>query len=274
MGPSQQLLDRIWQVPAYLPYLQPSLTKQVVSDAESRLGIKLPDAYLALLERQNGGYIRYEIEELPHTVIAGIGPHYPTITEANLEEADEYVSFELRGLVPFDGDGHWHLCLDYRGTSQNAPSVSYIDIECDDQRKIAGSFEGYLAQLVPSIPESGVWFTPPSNTEEFIKKLAKQTGSKVYDVDTFAHGYPVHRLGRDKAWAWLSPNDVARGFVREEHIRFDELRDRLPGTARRYPELPDNAWIATSTDTLTRSLRDALASLGCKPGSLVTAIQE
>ena len=44
------------------------------------------------------------------------------------------VSYEIEGLVPFDGDGHWHLCLDYRKCKEDPPIV-YVDIETDGQEK-------------------------------------------------------------------------------------------------------------------------------------------
>ena len=55
--------DTIWQVPAYLPYLQPPLTDEAVAAAEKEIGYKLPSEYLNLLRRQNGGYIRVSLLE-------------------------------------------------------------------------------------------------------------------------------------------------------------------------------------------------------------------
>src|SRR5690349_6685321 len=106
--------ETIWSVPAYLPYLQPQITDAKIQTAEKRIGFKLPPEYIALLRIQNGGYIRYRLPDSVHEVIAGIGPHFPSITDFDWEEAQKFVSFKLKGLVPFDGDGHWHLCLDYR----------------------------------------------------------------------------------------------------------------------------------------------------------------
>jgi hypothetical protein len=96
--------DSIWQVPAYLPYLQPPLTDAAVAAAEAEIGYRLPDAYLDLLRRQNGGYIRYSLPESVHSVICGIGPYYPSLTEFDWVDCQEQVSFPLSGLVPFDGE--------------------------------------------------------------------------------------------------------------------------------------------------------------------------
>ena len=126
--------DNIWRVPAYLPYLQPPLTNDAVANAEEIIGYSLPEELLALLWKQNGGYIRLSLPEMVHDSIAGIGPHFPSLINFDWDEVQEYVSFQLQGLVPFDGDGHWHLCMDYRADSER-PSVAYVDVECDSERQ-------------------------------------------------------------------------------------------------------------------------------------------
>lgn len=55
----------VWRVPVYLPYLQPDLTDERVAEAERSLGVKLPEANLALLRVQNGGYLRRSVHERP-----------------------------------------------------------------------------------------------------------------------------------------------------------------------------------------------------------------
>src|SRR4051812_21428575 len=109
--------DNIWRVPAYLPFLQPPLTDAAVAAAEEKIGHKLPSVYIELLRKQNGGYIRYALPEGVHHLIAGIGPNFPSLTEFDLSEHQAEVTFPLEGLVPFDGDGHWYFCLDYRADS-------------------------------------------------------------------------------------------------------------------------------------------------------------
>jgi hypothetical protein len=121
--------DTIWRTPAYLPYLQPPLTDKAVASAEKQIGYRLPADFLNLLKKQNGGYIRFSLPEMVHDSIAGIGPHFPSLTGFDWDESQGHVSYSLRVLVPFDGDGHWHLCLDYRQNSAS-PSIPHADIEC------------------------------------------------------------------------------------------------------------------------------------------------
>jgi len=67
----------IWRVPVYLPYLQLDLTDEAISAAERKIGYTLPQSFIALLREQNGGYIRYSLEDLPHEQIYGIGSSFP-----------------------------------------------------------------------------------------------------------------------------------------------------------------------------------------------------
>ena len=199
--------ETIWQVPAYLPYLQPSLTDAAVSAAETEIGYKLPSDYLNLLRKQNGGYIRYSLQEMVHNAIAGIGPHFPSLTDFDWDECQEYVSFPLEGLVPFDGDGHWHLCLDYR-QHKDVPTVTYVDIECDQESPVAASFVDYLAKLQVDVGEDYV-VEGVSGIERVTSELSSALGIVFEPPDTYAHGYPTHRArlgtGRIRNGCGLAP---------------------------------------------------------------------
>jgi SMI1-KNR4 cell-wall len=136
----------IWQVPAYLPYRQPKLTAEALAMAEKRIGYKLPTAYIDLLQVQNGGYIRFTGLNGLNRVMYGIGPYFPNIEDNDWSPYDGDLTIELEGLAPFDGDGHWHLCLDYR-KSKDHPQVTYIDTETDQEESIAASFGEYSTAL-------------------------------------------------------------------------------------------------------------------------------
>ncbi len=242
--------DTIWSVPAYLPYLQPPLTDEAVSSAETEIGHKLPSAYLELLWKQNGGYIRFGLPEMVHDTIAGIGPYFPSLTRFDWDKCQEYVSYPLQGLVPFDGDGHWHLCLDYR-KNPRAPAITLADIECDSETHIANSFADYLAMLRIRVEDEYV-LEAVANIKTAKAGLSRQLGVSFDPPDTSAHGYRTERarLGDEgnPQWLWISPNTVPRGFVRTNDRRYAALKDLMPGFDERFPGLPAGSYILSATD--------------------------
>ncbi len=251
--------DTIWGVPAYLPYLQPALTDEAVASAEEEIGYRLPEAYLNLLRKQNGGYIRYSLPETVHDTIAGIGAHFPSLTGFDWEEFQEHVSYPLQGLVPFDGDGHWHLCLDYR-ENPRAPAITLADIECDRATHVADSFAAYLAMLRIRIDDEHV-LESVSDIEKLMADLSLLFGVRFDPPDTWAHGYPTRRarLGTEEnpQWLWISPNTVPRGFVRKDDRRYSALKDLMPGFGERFPGLPAGSYILSATDGVRARVIDA-----------------
>jgi len=250
--------ETIWQVPAYLPYLQPPLSDEAVAEAERSIGYTLPGEYLKLLWKQNGGYIRFSLPTMVHDSIAGIGPHFPSLTGFDWDEFQGDVSFQLQGLVPFDGDGHWFLCLDYR-PNPITPVVTYVDVECDRESRIADSFSDYLAKL--QIDASDEYILVGAEFEKLKADLSLRLGVVFGPADSWAHGYPTHRArfgGKDDPeWIWISPNTVPRGFVRPDDDRFAELKDLLPGCASRYPEAPPDCYILSTTEGVRSKVIEA-----------------
>lgn len=162
MDPAQ-----IWRLPPYEVYVQSALTDELLEATEQGLGVRLPAVYVAVLRVQNGGYLQVGFAEnrnfnTTHGIIRGVGTKYPYVAKEAWWHDDE--DFEPRPagaawLIPFDGDGHWDLCLDYRQSSTDAtglridPAVVVIDTEeCGPNIEsfVASSFENYLAQLVPT----------------------------------------------------------------------------------------------------------------------------
>lgn len=255
--------ETIWRVPAYLPYLQPPLTDEAVAGKEQEIGYNLPTAYLELLRKQNGGYIRYSLPDLPHNSIDGIGPEFPSLTRPDWEEVQEHVGFPLEGLVPFDGDGHWHICLDYRNNPRS-PSITYLDVECDRESPIASSFAAYLAMLQLDTDGQYVLEAVP-NLEVVKSSLSSALSIQFEPPDSWAHGYPVHRalLGTkdNPEWLWISPNKVPRGFVRQNDPDYEELKDLLPGFSDRFPDLPPGSYLLRSTDgVLSKVIEECIRS--------------
>lgn len=256
--------DTIWRVPAYLPYLQHPLTDDAVASAEKDIGYKLPKEYLNLLRNQNGGYIRFSLPGTVHDSIAGIGPHFPSLTGFDWDECQEYVSYPLHGLVPFDGDGHWHLCLDYRKDAR-VPAITFADIECDRNTHVANSFTDYLAMLRIRVDNEYV-VEAVSDIERLKENLSGQLGVPFDPPDTWAHGYPTERarFGGEGNTQWLSisPNTVPRGFVRNTESRYATLKDLMPGFGERFPGLPSGSYILSATDGVRARVLDACSQCG------------
>jgi hypothetical protein len=176
-----------------------------------------------------------------HAQIWGIGPYFPSITDDPDWEGFEDASFALEGLIPFDGDGHWFLCLDYRDGAA-MPPVTYVDLECDEEKRIAPSFQSYLTQLVWDIGEEYALLTKES-LPEAVAGIEGLLGVQFEEPDANMYGYPVYRAQYRDSWVFLSPNLVANGFIRENERRYDELKALMEGTALRYPFLPENALV-------------------------------
>jgi hypothetical protein len=258
--------DTIWKVPAYLPHVQPPLTDEAIEAAERKIRYKLPSEYLDLLRKQNGGYIRYSLPEMVHDSIAGIGPYFPSRTMFDWDEWQDQVSFSLQGLVPFDGDGHWYLCLDYRGNSPT-PSITHADIECDEEIVVAGSFADYLAKLKPAIGNEYV-LEGVFDIEKTIASLASSLKVSFGPPNSLMHGYPVYftqfRANGIPEWILVGPNSVPRGFVRPDDPRYVELKDLMPGHALRFPEAPAESYIVSTSDGVRSKVLDA-----CVPYQLI-----
>jgi len=232
----------VWKVPAYLPYLQPDLTDKAVAAMENQLSVRLPESYLTILREQNGGSLRWTHPEFPGRHVWGIGPDFPHIGEEQYwqdegSDPDLWRPTDFRRLVPFDGDGHWHLCLDYRRGGE--PCVSHIDLEQMEDRPIAPDFAAFLAALGPEKGEfiGLIGISGDTDIDDCKVRLNALFNSSARDgqgIDDL--GYPTY------FWphlAGISPNRVPRGFVRHSDPRYAELKDRLPGEALRYPEYPD-----------------------------------
>ncbi|WP_428506896.1 SMI1/KNR4 family protein [Roseateles sp.] len=142
-------------------YNHPPLTDEMVAIAEARLGVTLPVLLVDLLRMQNGGYTKgfahpmterttWSDDHVPLDDLAGIVIGAAAGTPQNLLHS-ETMRAEW-GIPPkqvlLSGDGHYWLTLDYR--SGPAPVVSWIDVECGEDLRVASSFEEFVNGLVPA----------------------------------------------------------------------------------------------------------------------------
>lgn len=231
-------LHKIWRIPVYLPYLQPALTDEIIIEAEKKIGYKLPKEYLELMRIQNGGYIRYTIEDTPHSQIYGIGPYFSSILGfEGLKEYEGALSYEVDGLIPFDGDGHWNICLDYRKNKID-PEITYIDTETDHQKNIAKDFKEYLSLLKLNIDDLFV-IDNGASIEALVKEISEVAQITFGEPDYFAHGYPIYKSKYKDSWVLIRPNKVPAGFVRKNHERYNELKEMMKPYALCWPELTE-----------------------------------
>lgn len=247
----------IWRKPIYLPYLQPELTDEMVSNVEEKLGYKLPAAYIAILKEQNGGYIRYTLPDYDfalHGIICGIGPYYPNIIDerAPLKDSDDFVSFETDGLLPFDGDGHWYICMDYR-ENKTEPAVTYIDLELDIQKKVADNFADYLSQLgyyhyeAYGDDDFGYAIETDLSIQEMTAIVGKALGVEFEPLEDDIE-FATYRSTDGPPFIFFSPNKVRYGKVEPNDERYEELKPLTNGTALSYPQLPESAILFSCYD--------------------------
>jgi|GEM_PF-3652990 len=185
-----QNLQTIWERPVYLSEVQPPLTNQAIQETEIAIGYRLPVAYTKLLETQNGGSIRCALEHLPcHLAIFGIGPNEESITN------NFYLKFIPEGLIPFDGDGDFCLCMDYRNNPDN-PAITALHGSCDEQvfyvereQPIAGSFKEYLDLLEVHTKDTAVFETDMGTKLPF--RLYQLLHKKSFDQQIYTGGLSV-----------------------------------------------------------------------------------
>lgn len=80
-------LAHVWEVPPAPAYDQPPLTDELLDAAEHQLGVRLPEALVALLRVQNGGLLqlgfpRERNYNTVHYIIRGLGPNRRQVVSA------------------------------------------------------------------------------------------------------------------------------------------------------------------------------------------------
>lgn len=242
-------IKTIWSVPKYLPYVQPELTDEILWVAEKQLGYKLPKEYIELLKIQNGGYTRFTLCGDAGQLF-GIGPCFPSITTTDLTGYAATVSYELNGLIPFDGDGHWYICFDFRGGSID-PEITFIDLECDEEEVIADSFKEYLALL--EIDAENVYVMETELTiEGVLKEISKITNIEFEEPDFYNYGYADYKGEFKAGYIWVSPNQVPASFIREEDENYEQSKSLEENTSLRYPELSAHCLLLVFSDDQVR----------------------
>lgn len=159
-----RLLGAFWTQPPYEPYQKRPLSEAALSAFEGQHRVRLPTTMVTLLRAQNGGYTDWTFRfatdspNVVHRMLRGIGQGFPALEQQawwqTPEGEQDWRPRDPLLLIPFDGDGHWDLCLDYRGSAADRdghaidPGVTVIDGELEQEEAVSPSFDGYLARLV------------------------------------------------------------------------------------------------------------------------------
>ncbi len=160
------------------------------------------------------------------------------------------MSFELEGLIPFDGDGHWFICLDYRKNKEE-PEITYIDVECDNEYLVEKNFEQYLSKLKYCDNKIDYFVIRTNKSMNDIKNLIENIFNTKFDSpNNYAFGYYVYtaELKKDD-YLSLSANSTTKGFVRKDDERYNELIELSFGKELRHPELLENDLLIRFTET-------------------------
>lgn len=139
----------------------PTLTDEMVQQAETRLGLRLPAAYIELARERNGGIplrrcfrttfpSSWAADHIEVSMLLGIGFEEGIDGELGSAYLVQEWGYPDVGLVCFDtpSAGHDTVMLDYRKCGPDGePSVVYID----EDRKIytlADTFADFVSGLV------------------------------------------------------------------------------------------------------------------------------
>lgn len=144
-------MENIWGIDKEIA----KLTDDMVTNAEKKLGVKLPNSYIELCKIQNGGYITYNA--FPTSVPTGWADDHVSVEYINgiddegILSSSYYIEeWELpKDILLICGDGHSWIAMDYRHTKEEPPII-FVDLEWGEDifiLKLAPNFKTFLDGL-------------------------------------------------------------------------------------------------------------------------------
>ena len=149
--------QEFWKTDLDYPFILYPMNEQIRHQAEKQLGVTLPESFIDLYSKQNGGDLAYSYFMLPDEGegwVTSFDPIHFENDDESLFTMTQYAGEEgIQGKIAvLWSDFHHWLALDYRKTTVN-PSIIYI-VENYEQHdiaweylEIAPSFDVFLTML-------------------------------------------------------------------------------------------------------------------------------
>ena len=193
----------IWDVESR-QYRLDDLSEEDIQLAEDYFAVKLPDDYIKLLKKQNGGTLKYNA--LPVALNRRDGDDYLEIDNIRGIKKDkgimetEYFKQEWgiskRNIILFSGNGHSWFALDYNYGEE--PKVIYIETDTERITQIYDTFHEFINHLYvyEHDEEEGLRTTPLPTIEDARKLINSNEMDDILDgihlFDSFIDDKSIH----------------------------------------------------------------------------------
>lgn len=143
----------IWRNTVSDCYKLEDLTDTDIEVVKKNFGVNLPNTYIELLKKQNGGFIKFNALYTKDLFFEGNSyihlDHLLGIKENSgiLQTADIKNEWNINkgNIIIINGDGHTWIALDYNEIVNNEPSVIHIDT--NEETKITKVFNNFDEML-------------------------------------------------------------------------------------------------------------------------------
>lgn len=141
-------------------YFKGELNLETLQKVQNELNLNLPESYISLMKKRNGFYLKrkYSPTSTPNSwannsvyvdFLYGIGAE-PGLLD-NIYLRKEW-GIRSKKLLIFSAEPPMFICLDYR--TKKVPTVVFIDVEQNQEIKLAVDFESFINGLVEDIEEN------------------------------------------------------------------------------------------------------------------------
>jgi hypothetical protein len=224
-------------------YRLEDLSSEMIEAAEKKLKVKLPTAYIDLMNEQNGGEIKlkkfvnniFEDGFIEIYYINGIGQKGG---EGII--IDSYTRREWglsNKFVYLHGDSHNWIALDYRRYTGDNPPVVYIDMDTKEKIRIAEDFTEFISRLTV-LEEQSQRYDISDDYEEFAREDIEEAllnGWHKYKMTAGLHYFGL--LDEDLSWFLTQMLDSIKRMIEvrpfEDHSTIDCYLDIMVDMIRK-----------------------------------------